>query len=160
MELVGPPGWCCNDVVGGDGQSTLTISSPGSPSPSASPFVARSAEAIIGHEASASVGSASALGCPLFGEFTAVAGSTCQDTKPPEEMATYLSSTAVRFTDPPGVAGDGAPSGGPYQADGAMTTYNLSPNDGVWVDTCTLPMSEQRVCGIALSAFLAKYGTS
>jgi hypothetical protein len=158
MQLLGPRGWVCSDVVGADGQSTLAIYPLGSPSPSASPFVPSNAEAIIGHETSASVGSARAIGCPLFSDvFAALEGLACQNAKPTDEKATYASAKSVRFVDPPGVAGDGAPSGGPYQAVGAMTTFPLSTNDGVWVDTCTLPSSERRICTSALDLFLKKY---
>jgi hypothetical protein len=51
-------------------------------------------------------------------------------------------------------------SGGECQVDGVMTTYSLSSNDGVWAGTCTLLMSEQRICDAALTVFLAKYGTT
>ena len=159
MELVGPRGWSCSDAMLIDGE-TLTIYPPGSPPPSASPFVASNVEAIIASTTSACLGCAIRVGCPLFGDFYPdVSGIACQNVKPSKETTTYISRNTVRFIDPPGVAGDGAPSGGPYQSDGAMTTENLSTNDGVWVDTCTLLMSEQRVCNAALTEFLANYGS-
>lgn len=161
MQLVGPRGWKCAAGYGVDGGGGITVYPLGDPTPSTAPFVGSPAEAIVGSETSACVGCTEAQACPLFTS-AAIAYQAnygpCPHTRPPKEESQFVSLTAVRFTDPPGVAGDGAPSGGPYQADGAMT-YNPQSENGSYIDTCTLPANDQPICDVALDAFVANYGS-
>ena len=70
----------------------------------------------------------------------------------------------MAFEDPPGVAGNGAPSGGPYAANGVMAFYpganvgSVVPT-GSWLDTCTLPASTHDLCTAALDLFVTDYGS-
>jgi hypothetical protein len=82
---------------------------------------------------------------------------SCSFTKPAEEQSTQLSSTVVEFEDPPGVAGDGDPSGGPYPANGVMVYGPGSAMDGSWTETCTLPASEHAICTLSLNEFASLY---
>jgi hypothetical protein len=50
-----------------------------------------------------------------------------------------------------------APSGGPYEADGAAT-FNPDSSDGSLLDTCTLPAAPQAVCDLDVTEFPADYG--
>jgi hypothetical protein len=79
------------------------------------------------------------------------------DTRPGEESTEQISAGVIGFLDPPGVAGDGNPSGGPYPANGVMTYYSGDEN-GSWVETCTLPYSEQPLCTAVLNNFVGAYG--
>jgi hypothetical protein len=82
---------------------------------------------------------------------------SCQYTKPAEEQSTQLSSTVVAFEDPPGVAGDGDPSGGPYPANGVMIYGPGSVMDGSWIETCSLPASDHSLCNVSLNEFVSLY---
>jgi len=68
-----------------------------------------------------------------------------------------ITAGVVVFEDPPGVTGDGNPSGGKYSANGVMTYYSKSDN-GSWIDTCTLPEEEKALCKAALNDFIDLYG--
>jgi hypothetical protein len=69
-----------------------------------------------------------------------------------------VSAGLVAFSDPPGVAGDGIPSGGQNPANGAMTYYSADQN-GSWLETCTLPAAEKDMCILSLDHFTAAYGS-
>jgi len=74
------------------------------------------------------------------------------------ESVEQLGGGVVGFEDPPGVAGDGNPSGGPYPANGVMTYYSGDQN-GSWMETCTLPSAEKALCTAVLDNFVSAYGT-
>ena len=63
----------------------------------------------------------------------------------------------VIFEDPPGIPGDGLPSGGLYPANGVLTYRPRAP-EGSWKETCTLPGSAKDECTAVLNAFLLWYG--
>jgi hypothetical protein len=83
-------------------------------------------------------------------------GETCSPP-PPGQQATQLSATAVAFEDPPGVQGAGNPTGGTNPADGVVT-YTPYSNDGSWIETCTLPVSDHSLCQLSLNLFVSSYG--
>jgi len=62
------------------------------------------------------------------------------------ESVTPDSSGVVSFEDPPGISGDGTPSGGKYQADGVMTFHQGGTGASSWLETCTLPDSDSAAC--------------
>jgi hypothetical protein len=69
----------------------------------------------------------------------------------------HIGVGVMSFEDPPGVAGDGIPSGGQNPAHGVMTYH--PPNDaGSWLETCTLPNTDRLICNAALNTFVAWYG--
>jgi hypothetical protein len=69
-----------------------------------------------------------------------------------------IAAGIVTFEDPPGVKGDGRPSGGQYPADGVMTYHPSAQEDGSWQETCTLPASEKNICTAVLNTFISWYG--
>ena len=69
----------------------------------------------------------------------------------------HLNADATDFEDPPGVAGDGWPSGGPDPANG-IVGVNVDQGSAVYRATCTLPASEHRIRTISLNDVLAGYG--
>jgi len=162
MKLVGPANWHCSASYGADGSGGVSIYPAGQSAPSAGPFTASSAEAVVGIETSACAGCREFQACPLFSsaasDLQRDENLTCRETPPPEETVDQLSAGVVAFQDPPGVAGDGSPSGGPYPANGVMTYYSGNDN-GSWLDTCTLPANESQVCTVALNTFVDWYGT-
>src|SRR6202042_2921458 len=105
--------------------------------------------AISGSETSACVGCTLAQACRLFPsaakDLRSALGEACPARPPAAETVVSIAAGIEGFEDPPGVKGDGQPSGGPYPANGVMT-YHPSAPDGSWQETCTLPASETDVC--------------
>jgi hypothetical protein len=152
MELLGPKGWSCTAFYGVDGSGGITVY-PGGEGAS-SPTV------INGSETSACVGCTLSQACPLFPDAAQALrsglGEPCP-ARPAAEAVTSIAAGIVSFEDPPGVKGDGQPSGGQYPANGVMT-YHPSSTDGSWQETCSLPASEKNVCTAALNTFVSWYG--
>jgi pimeloyl-ACP methyl ester carboxylesterase len=153
MELLGPKGWNCSAFYGVDGSGGVTIYPPaeGASSPQAE---------ITASQTSACAGCALFQACPLFPSAAEALrsdlGQACP-ARPAGETVTPIAAGIVSFEDPPGVKGDGHPSGGQYPANGVMTYYPSAP-DGSWLETCTLPASEKDVCTAALNTFVSWYG--
>jgi hypothetical protein len=162
MELIAPRGWDCSALVGADGSSTVKVFPPGEQAPTESAFSAQQQEAIVGSQTSACLGCRELQACPLFSDAAADYLNdyhmNCSEARPAEETIYQINSGIIGFEDPPDVAGDGNPSGGPYPANGVMTYYSGN-EDGSWLDTCTLPNSEHALCTVALNAFVKSYGS-
>ena len=162
MTLLGPADWSCSGSYGADGSGGVAVYPPGATAPYYRPFSPSSAEGIVGSQTSACVGCALSQACSLFpAASTAYAkefsGVNCP-APPSGQTEDQLSSDLIAFADPPGVAGDGSPSGGPYTAKGVMTFYPTG-DEGSWVATCTLPTQEKALCPASLNLFIADYGT-
>ncbi|MGP8059041.1 MAG: DUF4850 domain-containing protein [Acidimicrobiales bacterium] len=163
MKLLGPRGWNCSANIDADGSGGVQIYPVGQPDPMGQPFQSSSAQAIVGSQTSACEGCRETQACPLFA--TAAADyqtdyqMTCPQTRPPAEQVTPISDGVVGFYDPPGTAGDGNPSGGPYPANGVMT-YQSGNDNGSWLDTCTLPASDHALCTAVLNQFVDWYGAN
>jgi len=159
IRVVGPKGWDCRAGISVDGQGTVEVFPATERTSSGAPF-AELSEAVVGHETSACVGCAMTQACVLFTSAAAAAvqnGYPVCSSPPPGQQATQLSATAVAFEDPPGVQGAGNPSGGTNPADGVMT-YAPYSNDGSWIETCTLPVSDHSLCQLSLNLFVSSYG--
>ena len=85
-------------------------------------------------------------------------GRPCPTTHPAAENLDHLSAGVVAFEDPPGVAGDGVPSGGRYPANGVMTYYTGNPNES-WLETCTTTPNQKDLCTATINYLVASYGT-
>lgn len=146
-HILGPLGWVCVGGEGMDGSADMTVSDPADPS------------AVIHLETAPSC-----LGCMLdlvCGLFPAAAAADQQQygtaCGPPAGEAQHrVSSKVVEFSDPPGTAGSGSPSGGPYEAVGAAI-YLGQANGGADLLTCTLPPGSS-VCDSIVTEFIATYG--
>jgi ABC-type lipoprotein export system ATPase subunit len=162
MQVIGPKDWQCAASYGADGGGGLQVYSPNEEAPSGSAFSNQSAEAVEGHETSVGLLNRLEQACPLFPSAAVALESeyqlSCSETKPAEEQSTQLSSTVVEFEDPPGVVGDGDPSGGPYPANGVMI-YIPGSDNGSWTETCTLPASEHSLCTLSLNQFVSSYAS-
>jgi hypothetical protein len=166
MELVGPRGWSCAASYGADGSGGLVVYPRGERVPrswaAGWPLARTSAEAAIaGLESSACYSCTLAQACRLFLSAatawrSAGFGQPCP-ARPAAESVVRVSSGIVFFEDPPGIQGDGLPSGGLYPANGVMTYYPRAA-DGSWRETCTLPGSDKDKCTAVLNAFLSWYG--
>ncbi|MGA2519930.1 MAG: hypothetical protein ABSG81_03820 [Acidimicrobiales bacterium] len=166
MKVVGPRAWSCTALLAADGSGGVAVYPPAQPLPpswsSQWHLAAGSAvEAIVADETSACVGCTVGQACPLFASarsaYDSEIGRPCP-TRPAQEWVGQESAGIVSFEDPPGVAGDGAPSGGADPANGIMTYYPQSP-DGSWLETCTVPSSAgPGLCAAVLGDFLSRYG--
>jgi len=162
MKILGPVGWICSASYGADGGGGIDIYPSGEPVPDLQSSASASDEAIVASETSACVGCREGQACPLFAtaaaDYQSDYGMSCPKSRPAAESVTQLSSGVVAFLDPPNVQGDAFPSGGPYPANGVMTYYSGNEN-GSWLDTCTLPYSQQALCTAVLNAFIVSYGS-
>ncbi len=144
--LIGPKGWHCGSVVGGDGNSFLVIS----------PHVGRNLFASLPNTAGQAVTANSIPACAgcQYDEICAVfpTASLVKQTeavygpcepRPALETLETVGRFDVRFEDPPGTEGIGSPSGGPFPALGEMRWSRLG---GVTVVTCTLAAASRSSC--------------
>ena len=160
MQLVAPQGWNCNASIGADGGTYVDVYPPGQGDFSGYAFSPHQGAGITGGTTSACQGCAFDQACALFAGTTLIRDSgyqSCGNTRPSEE-GIYNYNENVRFIDdPPGVTGDGFPSGGSLPANGVMT-YFPGSQFGSWTETCTLPSSQHAVCTLILNQFLSQYG--
>jgi hypothetical protein len=167
MKLLAPAGWACRATYGADGSGGVAVYPPGG-ALSADAFGAgwslpagSPVEAVVGSETSACQGCGLGQACPLFPAaavaFQSEFGRACPTARPDGETVDHLGAGVVAFGDPPGVAGDGSPSGGAYPANG-VETFPAAGQSGSWIDTCTLPTSDKSLCTTVLNNFLTQYG--
>jgi hypothetical protein len=164
MALVGPKGWKCTASYGADGSGGVVVYPAGERVPRAwaagwalSP--ASTEAAIAGQETSACYSCTLAQACRLFPSaataWRSAFGTACP-ARPAAETLLAYDGGVVSFDDPPGVRGDGLPSGGRYSARSVLTYYP-GASDGSWRETCTLPGSDQADCTVALGTFVSWY---
>jgi hypothetical protein len=162
MELVGPRQWGCDASIGADGSSSLFIGPIGSNNYSGKLASSSTVEQISGSQTSACVSCGLEQACPLFAAAAQENRSDyqqgCLTSAPASESITQLTKSVVEFTDPPGVHGDGNPSGGAYAARGAMT-FSSGQLVTSWMETCLLPPSQQSLCTATLDDFVSAYGS-
>lgn len=166
MRVLGPKGWACSAQYGADGSGGVVVYPAGESVPSNWGAGWRlpagsSVQAIIGSETSACMGCGEAQACELFGiaakSFKTDFGRPCPGVRPTAGSTAQVSAGIMAFADPPGVVGDGNPSGGQYPANGVMTYYSGN-QDGSWQETCTLAGASKPLCTTTLNSFLAAYG--
>jgi hypothetical protein len=166
MLMIGPKGWICTAQFGADGSGGLVITPPGetiSTSPGSRAQVPSSSavEAIEVYETGASPVQGAALACPVL---NAAAQAMARDLNqtctphPPAETVYPVSENEVAFYDPPGVAGDGAPSGGVNPANGVVLYLPSKGKDSAYLATCTLPAAQHAVCTTVLNDVVTRYG--
>jgi hypothetical protein len=162
MRLLGPRGWNCNASYGADGSGGVAVYPPGQAVSEATAFTPSDAEGVVADETSACTVCREGQACPLFSvaasDYQQDYNGPCPASRPATEAVEQISPGVLGFLDPPGVAGDGVPSGGPYPANGVMTYYS-GDESGSWLDTCTLPTSEHQLCTVVLNQFVLDYGT-
>ncbi len=166
MKLVAPTGWSCLASYGADGGGGVDVYPSGEGDPNSSLSAGSSAEAVVGSQTSACLSCREGQACPLFAAAAADYQNDyqmgCPTSRPQNESVVPLSANVVSFMDPPGVAGTGRPSGGAYPANGVMTYLprtNPNSDNGSYLETCTLPASEQSVCTVILDRYVDWYGS-
>lgn len=151
--LVAPSGWTCSGFVAVDGGNFFTAVPPGETPPNVNlgltwKWPATSRVAVLGEPACSSC--VWGMTCGLFpSEKYGNPGAQCPSIPPPEETDRRFGKYVVDFTDPPGVAGTGRPSGGDEPAIGAVVLKHWSSA----MVTCVLPTEMSNVCRAAIHAF-------
>jgi hypothetical protein len=164
MDVLAPTGWNCTADIGVDGSGGVSVTPTGEVLPDSSnglPFGSTD-EAIVATQNGACQGCADYQACPYFSAAAQALGSPCPSTAPADESVVSLSPTVVSFSDPPNTAGGGDPSGGEYPANAVMTFVTDPPGSTgntvtSWLETCTLPYSQQALCTAVLNDFVARY---
>jgi hypothetical protein len=151
--LVSPIGWSCSASYGADGSGKLEVRAPaGVPSRG-------SREQLNAIWQGACVGCTESQACPLFSAaalaYRESQGRNCPFRKPKHEIVQHFGLHVVAFTDPPGVRGDGVPSGGADPDRGAMTFYlRSSQGPQSRVANCYVPRSDDSLCNVVLDQFI------
>jgi hypothetical protein len=155
--VVGPAGWDCQSTLAEDGNQWVLLYPPGTSEPQfRSPFVRQPQQGITAYLPSEGTRAPYDMACTLFP--AARPGSLVCGTRPAGETVQQVSATVVDFEDPPGVTGDGFPSGGSYTARGVMYYQPQNAQSAAGASaTCTLPDSEAAVCTAILADFLQRY---
>jgi hypothetical protein len=156
--LVGPSGMACSGSLAEDGASALVVWSRGVRAPlqhSRGDGLTLSFDPVC-------VRCQAEDACPLFAALARGLGFPCMHGVPAGERVQRPKSHVRLFEDPPGVAGDGWPSGGPDPANG-LVGVNGSLNAGrggraVFRSTCTLPAKQHAICTVSLDDVLSRYG--
>jgi len=160
MRLLAPRGWRCMAQFGADGSGGVQVYPPAQAPPSGASSFPTLREAVLGLQTSVCVGCTEGQACPLFTQAASAYHrdfmASCPLTRPAREAVHRLGANEVGFTDPPGVRGDGLPSGGRYTAYGVMT-YSPKARRGSWLATCTLPPADRAVCAAGLGLFARWY---
>jgi hypothetical protein len=155
LVVVAPATWGCAAVDAVDGSATLSVFPPGIARPSWG-GVAAIPEGIVAIETGRCLGCSLETACPLFADaaraYERAYGVKCH--APAGERERRLSPWRVLSYDPPGVRGEGGPSGGADAAYGAMLwhvprTHALT----AWQETCALPDSMRALCVAAVEQF-------
>jgi hypothetical protein len=131
LILLGPKGWNCTAAVRADGSAMMTITPPDQPAQSGIP--SPDGQAVTGSASGSCIRCVALLACSLFPEALALAGPadrSCPTSLPAGELVTRPFPRSVVFEDPPGVAGTGEPSGGPYRALGLLIFDAGTPGNG------------------------------
>jgi hypothetical protein len=166
MDVVAPTGWNCTASLGADGSSEMSVMPSGVVLPQGTALPAGSqVEAIVATQNGGCQGCASYQACPFFASAVQNNAGSCNSSPPSGEAVTQLAPNIVAFEDYPGLAGDANPSGGEYPANAVMTyTHDPAGSSGnvwsSWLETCTLPYSQQKLCTAVLNDFAARYKDS
>ena len=149
--LVAPKGWSCNGFIAEDGGNSFAAVPPGAKMPmvgtnSTAAQPATPQVNVYGEPACESC--KFSIACALFHLQPAWPGERCPPGPAAGEIDRRAGKYTVDFTDPPGVAGTGRPSGGADPTVGAVVLKN-----GAAILTCVLPPRTHAVCSAAVRAF-------
>ncbi len=153
--LIGPRGLRCSGIVAADGGSEVIAWAPGKPKPG----LHSHGIGLTLNIDPACAGCRAADACPFLTAFARRLGFPCTDGVPPGESVVRRPPSLALFEDPPGVAGSGWPSGGPYPANGLVGVRGGQASGALaYRSTCTLPASKHAICTASLNDVIARYG--
>jgi len=140
LTALAPRGWRCRGQIGADGSGSLFVTPAGSSRPT---------QPAVTIEFGDTPGVSASFACSLFAAARKQLPVTpCPVKRPARESVSAIASHTVAFEDPPGVHGDGLPSGGSDPANGVMSfTPSSTTSEGyALIETCTLPQSSHALC--------------
>ena len=152
VRLVAPAQWDCSATVSADGGSSVTIVPPNAVARSGKLLARSKTQEITGYQNGACNGCAVVQACPLFSNARKLASGLPCPTKARLEKVAWVSGSAEEFVDPPGVHGDGNPSGGAYPSYGVLT-FSAGYFNSSWLATCVMAPKDQGVCAAVLISF-------
>lgn len=156
--LVGPSGMACSGSLAEDGGSALVVWPRGVRAPTQH---ARGDGLTLSFDPVCIMCQAEDA-CPWFASLARGLGFPCMHVVPAGERVHRADAHVRLFEDPPGVAGDGWPSGGPDPANGLVAVKgSLTAGRGertVFRSTCTLPVRQHAICTVSLDDVLSRYG--
>jgi hypothetical protein len=150
--MVGPANMRCSGLVGADGGNSVTVWPRGVHEPRLHSHTDGLTLQVI----PACVGCMAEVACPFFPAFAHKLMFPCTSGIPTHEAVTRPNSDVALFEDPPGVAGDGYPSGGPDPANGVVGIKGRGGE--AYTATCTLPAREHSTCTVSLNDVISRYG--
>jgi hypothetical protein len=158
--LIAPVGMHCAGIVGADGTSALAVGPPALTRELDEPSRSYSGIGLtLSYDPDCAGCEAEDL-CPFFPQSARTLGFPCTTGILRDEQTHRLTPRLTLFEDPPGVRGDGWPSGGPDAANGldGFTAPNKTTQTTVYRATCTLPASERWICTTTLNDVISRYG--
>jgi len=166
ITVLGPAGWVCSALVAADGGQELDVYQPGQ-SDLSTHAVPPGTEVVQINSDYTGHGPGALLICPLFP--SSPAGTFLGTSVPCPARATHehvarLTDDVVTFTDPAGVRGSGAGSGGSLATIGAAVYPQITPEPPggvmVYLLSCTLPATSAENCDAIEADFLVRNPSS
>jgi hypothetical protein len=160
IYLIAPAGMRCAGIIGADGTTALAVGPRALTAELNNPGRSYSGIGLtLAFDPDCVSCEASDL-CPFFAQSARAFGFPCTTGIPADEQTYRLTPQVTLFEDPPGIRGDGWPSGGPDPANGLVgfTGPPRQPDTTVYRSTCTLPTSEHSICTVSLNDTLSRYG--
>ena len=162
--VLAPVGWSCTATVGADGSTVVSVFPSGESDPSSGDASLPSdTEGVIAYSPSACQGCVADLVCAVFPNAESdlsYFGQSCPSSAPPDERTEFLAGSSssdfgtVELTDPPGVQGDVAMSGGNLQAVGMMRYSDDSGEGKAAMESCVLPSASSALCSVIVNDFV------
>jgi len=173
LPILAPRGWNCSAGIGADGGVSVDVFPSDTFNNDPSSFKRSDAQGVLVDAIPGCQSCISGMACPLVP--AAVEGSLslyspCPSRRPqaeevqwaigsPNTPASDYTYDLVYFTDPPGVAGDGDPSGGPFTARGVLLfTNGPDISTSAPLETCTLSTHLAGLCTPILNDFSIREG--
>ncbi len=162
--VLAPVGWSCTVNVGADGSTVVSVFPTGEPDPSSGDATLPSGtEGVVAYSPSACQDCVADLVCPIFPNAESdlsYFGQSCPSSAPPDEQTVFLAGSSssdfgtVELTDPPGVQGDVAMSGGDLLAVGMMRYADGSEEGQAAMESCVLPSASSALCAAIVNDFV------
>jgi hypothetical protein len=164
LTVMGPSGWACNGLVAGDGGENLVVVPPGSANSSGGDGGILPGHAAVEFDAEYTGHLPGAYFiCPLFpgsaaASFANSSGIKC-GTPATDQHIDRLTKDVVSFTDPAGVKGSGAGSGGKLTSVGVAIYPQTLPapqSVNVFQLSCTVPKKLASHCSAIVADFMVR----
>ncbi len=156
--LVAPSGWTCTETTAPDGAADMAVLPSGNSSPPAGGSPAAGTEGVFATFDNTGNSAGVGLVCPFFTLPSWQQNEAdCSQPKPPGEQTSMPTPDVASVSDPAGVLGSLAASGGLHAVTGAVIFPQVMPavNDGasidVAVESCSL--TDTTLCPTVLSDF-------